>query len=328
MPTTTPHVFILIDAWFPFCGGGQVHVKHLSQALRHKYSYHIKIFHPQHHGLLHRVAWSFTVIFQLLIVSFKHKPHLIHSHGFLPGLPAKIVSLLLDIPVVHTVHGSHLMDTHASGLKACFEKFLLTKIHYTGQITVSSTFLNYPNVNSNIKVISNGVPLSDFDQIKTKKYPQPTIICVARDHPHKGLKYLHSAYQSLLTKHPHLQLKIISSGKTQGKALIKIYKRSHFFVLPSLVEGQPITLLEAWAAKLPVIITKVGDNPNMVKHRINGLLVNPADPHQLVQAINTLLTQPKLAKKLAQQGYQTAKHYYTWDIIAQQTHHYYQSLLQ
>ena len=54
-------------------------------------------------------------------------------------------------------------------------------------------------------------------------------------------------------------------GELKGKELINKYKSSHAFILPSIYEGQPLTLLEAWAAKLPVIVTNTGDCRYLVK---------------------------------------------------------------
>jgi len=318
---------MLIDAWFPFYGGGQVHVKNLSQQLIDKYHYRVSIFYPRQSDLAYRIIWCFTVVPKVLLLPPVARPQLIHSHGFLPGIPAKIISLLLHIPVVHTVHGSHLMDLGETGFKAVLEKYILTKIKYSGQITVSQSFLKYPNINKNIVVIRNGVNRTEFDQVRVNKSAHPTIICVARNHPHKGLTYLRQAYRHLQPTYPQLKLNVISTG-LHGTKLIAAYKRAHIFVLPSLAEGQPISILEAWAAKLPVIATKVGDNPYLITVGKTGILINPAQPQQLVDAITSLLTHPQTSKRLASNGYDLVKRHYTWDKVAAATHSFYLHLLQ
>jgi glycosyltransferase involved in cell wall biosynthesis len=62
------------------------------------------------------------------------------------------------------------------------------------------------------------------------------------------------------------------------------------FVLPSLAEGISNTILEAMASGLPVVATRVGGNPELVEEGETGLLVPPADPVQLAEAICTYLT--------------------------------------
>jgi len=317
---------MLIDAWFPFYGGGQVHVKNLSQQLSYRYNTKIKIFHPKSFSDLARTFWALKVIKEIVTYSQANKIDLIHSHGFIPGLSAKIASLILGVPIIHTVHGSHLMDQGKSVPKAYLEKFLLTQIKYSSLITVSSSFLKYQNTNRNIHVIRNGVNVKDFDQITINKASNPTIIFVGRRHPDKGIDTLLKAFKLAKQKLPHLKLDIVDGG-TSGKKLIKRYKRSHLFVLPSRAEGQPISLLEAWAAKLPVIVTKVGDNPKLVKNSFNGYLIRPNDFQSLSSIIIKVFNDYPHHQKMGLKGYQLVKQKYTWDKISDQTYQVYQSLL-
>ena len=70
------------------------------------------------------------------------------------------------------------------------------------------------------------------------------------------------------------------------------------FVLPSLFEGFPLSVLEAAAAGRPVIATAVDGTVEAVRHGETGLLVPPADPAALAAAINALLRDPALAFRL------------------------------
>lgn len=319
------NVVMLIDAWFPFYGGGQVHVKNLSSVLQEKFNCKVKVFHPNSSKFLDRLVWSFTVVFQVFFYSFFHKVDIIHSHGFVTGISAKVLSLLTRKPCVHTVHGSHLMDKGESGFKSWLEKTILTKIVYSAEITVSSSFNQYPNVNNPI-VIRNGVNLTDFDQVNAQKHKNPTIIFVGRNHPDKGVDTLHKAFELVKMQIPNAKLSIVSGGSMFGQKLVEEYKKSHVFVLPSLAEGQPIALLEAWAAGLPVIVTKVGDNPNMVT-KDNGFLINIGDYQTLSDKIVFLINNSQTAKKMGESGYNLVKEKYTWDTVAAKTFKIYQGLI-
>jgi glycosyltransferase involved in cell wall biosynthesis len=74
------------------------------------------------------------------------------------------------------------------------------------------------------------------------------------------------------------------------------------FVLPSLFEGLPISILEAMAAERPVIATAVGGTDEAVVNGATGLLVPPRDPAALAAAISRLRAEPALARRLAQAG--------------------------
>lgn len=300
---------MLIDAWDPFIGGAQVHIKAL---LRH-FPHHIKVhlFHAPHPSSIIRTLWCLYVIPQVILYAISHKPFaIIHAHAFAAGIPAKILSILFGIPVVYTVHGSHLMDMHASGPKAWLEKFLLTRIHYTHQISVTHSFLNYPNINKNISIINNGVDILVFDKFKVKKNTKFTLLYVGRDHPTKGLDVLRAAFIKAQRDYPQIQLQVVT-GNLTGNQLIKAYKQAHAFVLPSLAEGQPLVLLEAWAAKLPVIATATAGVLEIANPHA-AILVDPGSVSQLHQAIIRLLRlSPQQRANLALAGHRRARQF-TW----------------
>ncbi len=74
--------------------------------------------------------------------------------------------------------------------------------------------------------------------------------------------------------------------------------RFHAFVLSSIREGQPLALLEAMAAGLPIVATRVGGIPDTIASGSEGLLVEPGDPAGLAHAMETLLSDEKKRNEL------------------------------
>ena len=74
------------------------------------------------------------------------------------------------------------------------------------------------------------------------------------------------------------------------------------FVLPSLFEGLPLSVLEAMAAGKPVVATAIGGTDEAVVHGETGLLVPPADAASLAKAIRTALSDPRLSQRLGAAG--------------------------
>ena len=72
----------------------------------------------------------------------------------------------------------------------------------------------------------------------------------------------------------------------------------HLFVLPSLNEGMGRALVEAMAAGLPVVATRVGGVPAIVEDGRTGLLVPPGDAAALAAAIDSLVRRPDVAKEM------------------------------
>jgi len=80
----------------------------------------------------------------------------------------------------------------------------------------------------------------------------------------------------------------------------------------------PLTLLEAWASKLPVIATKVGENPYLVRHKYNGWLVEPGNVEELAKALKDALNTPRRKLEvMGERGYIFISKKFNWDNIVE-----------
>lgn len=93
-----------------------------------------------------------------------------------------------------------------------------------------------------------------------------------------------------------------------------IIAASNVVVIASLrSEASPIVLREAFASARPVVATKVGDVPEIITHRQNGLLVEPGDSRALADAILAFLTDRALAERCAANGLRYAREHFAFD---------------
>ncbi|MFC7371708.1 glycosyltransferase family 4 protein [Fictibacillus iocasae] len=108
------------------------------------------------------------------------------------------------------------------------------------------------------------------------------------------------------------ELDLLDQIKFFGKRndVFSLLKKSDIFVLPSLQDNQPYSLMEAQFAGLSSVVTKTGGLPEMVRHGINGLLVNPASHQELFYAMQQLLEQDNLRSFLGNQAKKSAEN--TW----------------
>ncbi|HNY92292.1 MAG TPA: glycosyltransferase family 4 protein, partial [bacterium] len=97
--------------------------------------------------------------------------------------------------------------------------------------------------------------------------------------------------------------------------------------LPSYAEVFPLSLLEGYAAGLPVVSTRVGGIPDFVQEGENGLLVEPGDQEGLAAALTRLLTETPLRCRMAEANRRVARERYDIDICAQRVREIYQELL-
>jgi len=85
------------------------------------------------------------------------------------------------------------------------------------------------------------------------------------------------------------------------------------FVLPSVKEGFPFVIIEAMAAKLPIVATRVGAMPEIIETGKNGFIVEPGNPAALASKIKELLINDRLSQEFSIQGHQTVLFNFTED---------------
>jgi glycosyltransferase involved in cell wall biosynthesis len=107
----------------------------------------------------------------------------------------------------------------------------------------------------------------------------------------------------------------------------EILQALDIFVLPSNWEGLPNAVLEAMAAGLPVVATRVGGVPEVVVEGQTGILVPPRDPNALADALLTLLRDPNLRRRMGQAGRQRVQEYFSVDQMVSKTETLYEQLL-
>ena len=98
------------------------------------------------------------------------------------------------------------------------------------------------------------------------------------------------------------------------------------FVLSSLFEGGPLVVLEAMAAGLPVVSTRVGDAPAMVKEGETGTLVDPGDPKQLADAMDRVQSMGQRARDWGLAGSRRVAQLYDFRRVQKEMEDYYREL--
>lgn len=151
----------------------------------------------------------------------------------------------------------------------------------------------------------------------------------------KGLNYLAQAINMIARKHnkdltvniigqssvPLIKQKIknfnckqfhFSGLITNTNEMIKSIQECKIFVLPSISEGMPNSLMESMSLGMPCISTVVGSVPNLIKNLNNGLLVEPKSSKDLAEKIWFLLNNPGLMKKIGKNARKQLKENFSW----------------
>ncbi len=209
-------------------------------------------------------------------------------------------------PLIFTEHGRHYPDC-VSRLRRAVNSILLNRlasaINACCGFSAESLSLVDGFAKHRIEVIANGIDLtrycrpSDRKSVRHRLGLDPArryIANVARFHPVKDHALLLRAFAKVATVRDNVDLLLVGDGtlRSELEALVRqlsierqvcflgvrsdvpaILQAADVFALTSLSEAASLTLLEAMASSLPVVVTEVGGNPEIVRHGIEGILV-------------------------------------------------------
>jgi glycosyltransferase involved in cell wall biosynthesis len=115
-------------------------------------------------------------------------------------------------------------------------------------------------------------------------------------------------------------------GPIVGEAKARLLQQADGFVLPSLAEGLPMALLEAMAARLPVVVTRVGAMPEVVRDGIEGYLIPPENPAALAKALDDLAEAPEKRLEMGRAASETCDRAYGVELMVKNLCSIYASL--
>jgi glycosyltransferase involved in cell wall biosynthesis len=152
--------------------------------------------------------------------------------------------------------------------------------------------------------------------------------------PRKGTHILAAAFERLIASGVDLDLDVLGAGVPEpvvrasfsesvrqrirtispanDRETATVMARADIFVLPSLFEGTPLTLIEAMWSGLPVVTTATAGMTDVVRHDANGVLVAPGDVDALAMAISALVNDCRRCRALGAAAHVTAVGHYTW----------------
>jgi glycosyltransferase involved in cell wall biosynthesis len=269
----------------------------------------------------------------------------VHTHGYKADLYGYLAARGMEKPVVATCH-NWVGGTAALGIYNRLDRMVLKRFSAIAAVSegVRERLVQSGIAAGRIHAIANGIDVKAFEQAAPQQLcasPGKVIGLVARLDLQKGFEYLLHAVRELAHRFQDVKVVITGEGPDrkaieqmiadcglQGRVTLAGQQSAmDIFVLPSLNEGLPMTVLEAMAASKPVIATRVGAIPSVVCDGETGLLVNPRDPAALRDALARLLAAPELCRRLAEQAHEWVRRHYTADQMATQYRLMYDSVL-
>ncbi len=305
-----------------------------------------------------------AMLYAALRALHKDQIDVIHAHWIIPqGIVGIIASRLFKIPLVTTAHGADAFALR-NPLSKFLKRMVISRSDAcTANTRATSQAIGTPNCMRATRIIPMGVNVDLFRGGNSRALrreladTQFLVLFVGRLIEKKGC---HNLLLALSLLNPSLlhQTKLWIVGDGDQKASLEkqvknlalrenvrfwgainnqnlpdFYAAADLFVAPSTQaasgdsEGQGVVLLEAFAAQVCAIATRIGGIEEVITNGVTGLLVPPNSPQELATAIESLLTRPKLRAQLAANAFEEVAGRYSWNRIAAQFETIYRELV-
>lgn len=248
----------------------------------------------------------------------RHHVRILHAHGSAVFLAAITARLAGDVRVVWHVHYGRLATERQRGP---LYRLVLPLVDHV--VTVSQPLTAWVRVRLGVEgrrvsfIPNFVVSLASGATPELPGTPGARIVCVANLAPEKDHVTLVRAMAEVVTRRPDAHLVLVGAGANQEQGrrvraeLARLDLKGHVSlvgqrrdvadllaacdigVLSSFTEGLPLALLEYGEAGLPVVVTNVGQCPDVVGHDDGGLVVPSRDPSALAAALLRLLECPE-----------------------------------
>jgi len=233
---------------------------------------------------------------------------------------------------------------------------LVNHYHFNSQ-TIANLHQRLLLVSSKkITVIPNTIDVSKYDiniDIERKKsdlnIPSDRLIigCIARLRKQKGHPYLITAFKKIITRHPQALLVLAGDGEEKSSVLDTINKLNlrdnvimlgnrhdipeilqlfDIFAFTTLYEGMSNSIMEAMAARRPIVTTDIPENCELIDHGQSGLLVPARDVNATAHALNTLIEQPSKRHLLGQRAHQSVINNFSLEAVVPRYRKFYLGL--
>lgn len=283
------------------------------------------------------LARCFKMISSFLM---KGRFDLLHTHGYFADIVGLTTAKFLRIPTISTCHGFIANDARLKFYNMLDRIALrLSDRIITVSEEIRNDLLKYGIKEARIKVILNAVQTDIkkevlFQNRQEKRqfynFSEKDFVLgyIGRLSEEKGAKYLLEAASMLKKSGLPVKVLIIGDGPSK-KELADAVKETRIesdivfagfrndvegwipaldvFVLPSLTEGAPMSLLEAMACMIPVVASAVGGVPQIIDSEKEGILVSPGKPEEIATGITTLYNNDSLRENFVRAAYKKVK---------------------
>ncbi len=307
-------------------------------------------------GRPRRLAAALSALLRLALLLFSRRAGLVHCHAAMRRSfwRKSLFSLLArsaGVPVLFHLHGSSMKEFVAEQ-PPLLKRLIRWVLEKQSVVVVLSQgwfdFVRTIAPGARLATVPNCVELPVLEQTAAGADGQLQLLFLGAVGERKGVFDLLPAFKEALARVPSLRLVVGGSGAVEraralaaelgieehvefpgwvdGESKRDLLRRGGIFVLPSHNENLPVSLLEAMSWRMPVISTRVGGIPEMVRDGVDGILIGAGDRASLACAIVELAQDAGLRERMGGAARERVAGTFQRDVVMPQLEAIYRSL--
>lgn len=258
------------------------------------------------------------------------RPDVVHAHSSKAGALARVAGRLCGVPVVYTPHGFSFLMRCGSVPRRFYQLVESALAGWTSALIAVSTEESQAALSSGypperVRLIRNGVEPCDTAEVVVRESDTLQVGFFGRLSPQKSPETLLDAIADVVAHIPKTHFNLYGAGKLAPKLAKKIQssdlakhvrimgayaqdeavakmRQMDVVAVPSLWEGCPYVVLEAFQAGVPVVAAHVGGICDLIEDGVNGILTEPGNAESLCDGLLQVLRDAELRARLARNG--------------------------
>lgn len=304
-------------------GGIGGHANLLAEKLR-QYGFEVTLLHVPHIPIKNLKNPSFAILGIMKVLLLNKQYDIVHAFNVPSAFIMKFVKAKKKVLSVHGIYAEQVVTLHSSGLSSIVKTAEPKVLKWADKVTTDSLYVQNAyktKMNLELELLPAPIDTIKFDTIPEISKKENQVAYIGRDSYEKGIDILKKIES-------RINGTVSYCTNISWKEAMTILKSSSLLVVPSRMESIPWVIKEAFYLRIPVVATKVGGVPEIVEDNVTGILVPPNDPDALLNAVNSLLNDQMLAKKLSDNAYEHCIKKMTYDALLPKYVKFYENLLE
>jgi len=305
-----------------YSGGIGGHAYRVAEKLR-EHGFDVRLLHVPHIPIKKLKNPSFAILSSIKALVSTEKYDVVHAFNIPSAFAMRYVKAKKKVLSVHGVYSEQVKALHSNSTGSMADIAESRVLKWADRLTTDSKIVQKAykeKLGLDFEFMYAPLDTSKFDEIPSVSKVEGQVAYIGRDSHEKGIDILRKIESKINGK-------VVYCTNVSWKEAMTVLKASSLLVIPSRMESIPQVIKEAFYLKIPIVATNVGGMPELIHNNVNGLLVIPENPEQLLEIINKLLGDNESMKRFSEAGYEFVIKNLTWEVLLPKYIKFYEDLV-